>query len=156
MSANGATPRMGIEDTMAAILDSVQQMVTVLEMQLSDRGSDRVSSISFEDMAKGPPKVVSKMYAGSPISRHEIDEALDAHAYAHREAERRQMEGWAETVAKAQDEANQHPHAFRPAASDYTLCEVCGSTLGKSWHTLPVPDAKQLEELPDFSGAQTR
>lgn len=58
----------------------------------------RVSSVSFEDMQKGDPKVVTKIYAGSPLTVDDVDQALAIHAYAHRRAAELAMAGWQSTV----------------------------------------------------------
>jgi hypothetical protein len=65
----------------------------------STSGDERISSLTVEDMQKGPPKIISKSYDGRPLTRALVDQHLEAHAYAHREAERRAMSAWAETVA---------------------------------------------------------
>lgn len=126
-----AAPRMGIEDTLHAILDALQA-------QVADRGTDRVSSISIEDMAKGPPKIVSKFYAGSPLTREEVDEALDVHGYAHREAERRAMAGWAETV-----------EALSLQASKKVMAAPGPDDIKQFVHA----SQSELEALPDFGAS---
>jgi hypothetical protein len=90
--------RMPIEDVLGACLDQLQQITSLLGLEVGDHGSDRVSSIGIEDMAKGDPKITSKMYAGSFITREEVDQALDIHAYAHREAAKRATQQWADTL----------------------------------------------------------
>lgn len=101
------TARLTFEDSLAAILDALEQMV---ERPVSGPG---VSSLEIENMAKGPPKITSKSY-GDPLTREQIDAALDAHAYACREAERRQMAGWQETVDMLREASGDSPLASLP------------------------------------------
>ena len=57
-----------------------------------------VSSVAFEDMSKGDPKVSSKHYVGSPLTKEDVDAAWEIHAYAHRKAAASALDGWRTTV----------------------------------------------------------
>ncbi len=87
--------------------DSEVLRAILTELQtLNARGQgEGMSSLAIEDMAKGPPKITSKIY-DAPLTRDEIDAALDAHGYAHRRAEQMAMDGWAETLAAVANARN--------------------------------------------------
>lgn len=80
------------------ILGLLDEVLTELKRSNSVAREGAVSSVAIEDMAKGPPKITSKAYSGSPLSREDVDAALEMHGYVHREAERRSLAGWAETI----------------------------------------------------------
>lgn len=86
-----------------SLLVSVEAILTELKRSNSAAREGAVSSVAIEDMAKGPPKITTKLYLGSPLIHEDVDEALDAHGYAHREAERRALAGWVETVDALQN-----------------------------------------------------
>lgn len=77
-------------------LDVLLDIRTILEAGL-ERSTSNDSSIVIEDQVKGP-KVTTKVYVGSPLTREQVDRVLEIHGYAHREAERLSMNGWQETV----------------------------------------------------------
>lgn len=58
----------------------------------------QASSIAIEDAAKGPPRISSKGYVGSPLTQEFIDGILEAHAYMHRRAEEMWKADWHATV----------------------------------------------------------
>src|SRR5258708_2664298 len=109
---------MTIEDTLRAILDVLEQIAE----RPSGTGN---SSLTVENMVKGPPKITTHGYVGIPITREHIDEQLEAHAYACREADRRQMEGWKETVDLLKDrvlpETSVTLRSHNPTVPDLTL-----------------------------------
>lgn len=151
--ANGSVsaPRMSLEDTFHAIYDAQLQIAGLLaELPVGGRGE---SSLEIENMAKGPPKITTKTY-GEPLTRAQIDAALEAHAYAHREAERRSMEGWRETVtsleeakhaaAEAMREPEQPmpPHAVPPSTHEFEAEHV-----EEVWRGNVEPDPTPLARL---------
>lgn len=70
----------------------------------TDNGvTDSVSSVAIEDLAKGDPKITTKLYPTSPLTTEHVDHALAMHAYAHRRAAEMAMNGWAETVEQLQN-----------------------------------------------------
>lgn len=92
-SPEASTDRLGL------VLEDLLTEVRHLRSDLRERamGGEGVSSLTIEDMSKGDPKITSKTY-GLPLNIDEIDGAIEAHAYAHREAARRSLDGWAETL----------------------------------------------------------
>jgi hypothetical protein len=90
---NDPMERLGL--VMAELLAEVR----LLRADMAQRtvAGEGVSSLAIEDMAKGSPKITSKTY-DAPLTRSEIDAALNAHGYAHRRAEELAMDGWQQTV----------------------------------------------------------
>lgn len=89
-------PRLTIEDTLHAILESQLRIVDLLEQRAAT--TSEVAKIEVENMAKGPPKITSRSYDGSVLTRELVDQHLEAHAYATAQAEKMQMAGWEQTV----------------------------------------------------------
>jgi len=85
-------------DVLASIANTLVELLAEVKRGNSVAREGAVSSLLIED---NPTKdrivrVTSKHYAGSVV---DVDEALERHGYAHREAERLAMAGWATTVA---------------------------------------------------------
>lgn len=85
-------------DALAALVQLGEENLAELKRMNSTERSGAVSSIVFEDAAKGDPRCTTKFYVGSPLTRADVDAVLDIHAYAHRRAAERALDGWAETV----------------------------------------------------------
>lgn len=88
-------PRAEDAPVLHELADVLNRLAALLEER---RGEGGTNSLAIEDMAKGPPKIITKVYGGEPLARGQIDAILESHAYAHREAERRSLENWAATV----------------------------------------------------------
>ncbi len=73
----------------------LEEILAELRKSNSVAREGAVSSVAIEDMAKGPPKITTKRYTGSDL---EIDLAIEDHARAHAEAERRWKEDWSLTL----------------------------------------------------------
>jgi hypothetical protein len=93
----GRPEQRSTHDVLAAQETTLEAILAELRRANSAAREGAVSSILIED---NPTKdrvvrVTTKHYSGSVL---DVDEALEIHAHAHREAERRALDGWAETV----------------------------------------------------------
>src|SRR6266702_4415564 len=61
---------------------TAEEQRRLLEHLNSAERTGAVSSVAFEDMSKGDPKVSSKHYVGSPLTKEDVDAAWEIHAYA--------------------------------------------------------------------------
>ncbi len=82
---------------LAAIATLLEEILMELRRGNSVERTGAVSSVQIEDRPTKDLAVrcTSKVYAGSPLP---VDEALEDHARLHREAERRAMDGWSQTL----------------------------------------------------------
>lgn len=136
------SPRMTIEDTLHAILDAQLQIVGLLrDLPFSGRGS----SLTIENLIKNPPKITTHQYEGQPLTHDDVDGFLDEHAYAFREAQRRSLDGWKETVAQlVVDHGLTAEQVLQTAAPDLEQAK---------YDVAKANAARQVageEELPDF------
>lgn len=125
------SPRLGIEDTLHAMLDVLQEIAVAR--------SSSSSSLDIEDMAKGPPKVTTHGSVGVPMSEEYIRARIAEHGLAHRLAEQAYVNQWADTL---------------DAVSHVRMngCEQVVDGLG-SWHWKHTARclADGGESLPDFN-----
>lgn len=75
----------------------LEEILAELKRSNSVAREGAVSSIQIEDHPTKDRlvRVTTKQYTGSVL---DVEEALERHAFAHVEAERRALAGWAETV----------------------------------------------------------
>ncbi len=139
MTNNG---RMTIEDTLASILDVLQQ---IAEQPSGGAGN---SSIDIEDMANGKVKVTTKGYVGIPLTEEYIRQRMAEHGLAHRLAEAAAVNQWKETL---EVERSISSHAYQ-ASADLFACALCRRAETHPAHHGPAvrPNA---EALPDFTKA---
>jgi hypothetical protein len=88
---------LNVLERIYARLGEVSDYLVDINDSLGDRPTEGMSSLGIEDMAKGEPKITSKSY-GTPLSLEQIDDALNAHGYAHRMAASLAMDGWQRTL----------------------------------------------------------
>jgi hypothetical protein len=89
---------LNVLERIYARLGEVSDYLVDINDTLTDRSpAEGTSSLAVEDMAKGDPKITSKSY-GTPLSLEQIDDALNAHAYAHRMAASLALDGWQRTL----------------------------------------------------------
>lgn len=91
---------IGTHDLLSAILDKLDAIDRRLADVVLAQG---VSSVQIEDAAKGPPRITTKQYRHDELSLGELANALTLHGFARREAERRMLDGWQETVDELRD-----------------------------------------------------
>jgi hypothetical protein len=82
-----------------AQLQLLEEILAELKRGNAAERTGSISSVQIEDAAKGPPRIASKHYVGSPLTTADVDEALRVHGHAHVEAERLQMANWTERGA---------------------------------------------------------
>ena len=111
IAAMSAQPERSQHDLLVSIQMELERQTALLHKLLSAFGElanmveelgaadgERQASVWLEDRVKGPPMVGTKSYTHSPLTRDQVNQHMDAHAHAHREAERRALEGWAATT----------------------------------------------------------
>ena len=101
----GDRPQRALHEVLEAQCQMLAEMLIELRRSNSVAREGAISSVAIEDMAKGPPKITTKMYQGSPLSGEDVDMALAWHGYAHAEAERRALDGWKQTVDELHERA---------------------------------------------------
>jgi hypothetical protein len=92
---------LSVLERIYARLGEVSDYLTDINDSLSERPTEGMSSLAVEDMSKGEPKISSKSY-GTPLTIEQIDDALNAHGYAHRKAAELAMDGWQRTIESLQ------------------------------------------------------
>jgi hypothetical protein len=90
-------------DLLMSACSLLEEILTELRHGNSSERTGAVSSLKVEGNPTRELKVrvTTHHYVGSPLTPETIGEQLDAHALAHREAERRAMNGWSETLVDA-------------------------------------------------------
>jgi hypothetical protein len=96
-------------EVLVGIACTLEEILAELRHSSSVDRTGAVSSLQIED---NPTKdrvvrVTSKSYTGSVLP---VEEALEAHGRAHREAEARARDGWAETLAAVAEAKNGAEH----------------------------------------------
>lgn len=89
--------RIPVDSGIQVLAALLEELLAEAKRSNSTSREGAVSSIAIEDAAKGPPRIHTKHYQGSPLSHADLVQALDDHGFLVREAEQLALNGWAET-----------------------------------------------------------
>ena len=93
-----------MSETLEDILRDIRTNLEVLVEVQHEMAAGGVSSIAFEGAAKGPPRVNTKSYKSNPLSKDDVDQALETHAYAERQTNAMFMAQWELTLGQLQSQ----------------------------------------------------
>lgn len=87
------------------LINEVRETNMQLQRMNSIERTGAVSSVQIEDhpTKDRPVRITTKHYVGSPLTEETISEQLDAHGFAHRQAQDMAMNDWQLTAELARN-----------------------------------------------------
>jgi zona occludens toxin (predicted ATPase) len=90
--------RVETAESVSSILRDMRTTLEGVYDHLATAAVGAVSHVQIEEAAKGAPRITVKSYVSAPLSRADVDQAIETFAYARREIERQYMNQWADTL----------------------------------------------------------